>query len=65
MEYTLTWNIQVEADSPAEAAEEALVIMRDPTSIATIFRVDGPDGKTGVVDVEETGNPLWLRPYTP
>jgi hypothetical protein len=64
-EYTLTWNIQLDADNPAEAAEQALAMMRDPHSTATIFRVDGPDGRTGVVDVEEAGNPLWIQPIAP
>lgn len=38
-EYLVTWEMQIDADSPREAAEEALRIHRDPTSIATCFKV--------------------------
>lgn len=41
MEYTVTWTIELEADTPREAAEKALVIHRDPESIATVFSVRG------------------------
>ena len=37
--YRVTWQIDIEADSPKEAAAKALVIMRDPSSIATVFDV--------------------------
>lgn len=38
-EYRVTWVIDLEAESPLAAAEEALRIHRDPTSIATVFAV--------------------------
>ena len=41
--YTVTWEIQIEADSHLEAAEKALEIQRDPDSIATVFEVTGDD----------------------
>lgn len=37
--YLVTWTIEIDANSPREAAEEALRIHRDPNSIATVFRV--------------------------
>jgi hypothetical protein len=37
--YTIVWRIDVEADTPAHAAEAALAIQRDPTSLATVFDV--------------------------
>lgn len=37
--YLVTWEIDIEADSPREAAEKALRIQRDPESIATVFAV--------------------------
>ncbi len=37
--YLITWIIDIEADSPEEAAEEALTIQRRPNSIATVFEV--------------------------
>jgi hypothetical protein len=39
MEYTVQWTIDVDAESPREAAEQALTIQRDPNSIALIYRV--------------------------
>lgn len=39
MNYLVAWYIDIEADSPKEAAEEALRIQRDPSSIATVFDV--------------------------
>ena len=38
-EYRVTWEIDIEADTPLEAAEEALTIQRDPESTATFFKV--------------------------
>lgn len=42
-EYLVTWEINVDADSPKEAAEEALRIQRDPDSIALVFVVRETD----------------------
>jgi hypothetical protein len=39
MDYRVTWVINVEADSPMDAAKQALEIQRDPKSTATIFDV--------------------------
>ncbi len=39
MEYTVKWEIQVEATSPEAAARQALEIQRDVTSTATVFEV--------------------------
>ena len=37
MEYRLTWTIDLDADSPEDAARKALAIHRDPQSLATVF----------------------------
>jgi len=37
--YRVIWEIDVEADSPVEAAREALDIQRDVDSTATFFEV--------------------------
>jgi hypothetical protein len=37
--YRVTWEIDIDAASPREAAEKALHIQRDPDSIATVFAV--------------------------
>lgn len=39
MTYRVRWEIDVDADSPQEAAKTALVIQRDPESWATVFDV--------------------------
>lgn len=38
-EYTVTWAIEVYADTPEEAAREAQRIQQDPESVATVFDV--------------------------
>ena len=38
-EYTVTWVIDLDADSPEDAARKALDVQRDPESIATCFDV--------------------------
>jgi len=35
------WEIDVDADTPIEAAQRALAIQRNPESIATVFTVVG------------------------
>ena len=53
-DYKVTWCIDIEATSAREAAEIALEIQRDPTSIAIIFAVErGSDRQ--VID-------LWEQP---
>lgn len=37
--YRVVWEIDIDADTPKEAAEEALRIQRDPESIAIFFKV--------------------------
>jgi len=38
-EYNVYWEIQIEADTPQEAARIAYTIQQDPNSIATIYTV--------------------------
>jgi hypothetical protein len=38
-EYQVVWSIDVEADSPQEAATKARDTQQDPTSIAHVFEV--------------------------
>jgi hypothetical protein len=37
--YRVVWEIDIWAESPFEAAKEALAIQRDPESIATVFKI--------------------------
>jgi hypothetical protein len=42
-EYRVVWTIELTARSPRAAAEEALKIQRDPSSLATVFVVEGEE----------------------
>lgn len=42
-EYLVTWKIELEADTPGEAAFLALQTQRDPESTATVFEVERMD----------------------
>ena len=58
-EYHVTWEIDLDAASPQEAAEHALAIQRDPDSAATVFDVTDSTGTTDRIDLEgadESGN---------
>lgn len=37
--YRVTWVIDIEAETPQAAAEQALAIQRNPESIATVFDI--------------------------
>lgn len=51
MNYLVTWAIDINTNSPEKAAEEALRIQRDPSSMATVFKVGDEDGKLWSVDL--------------
>jgi hypothetical protein len=51
--YTVTWEIDVDAKTPKEAAREALKIQRDPNSTATVFSVSNQKGTIHTIDLEE------------
>ena len=59
LRYLVEWQIEVDAASPREAAQKALEIQRDPTSLATVFDVqsmeqDKPaEWVTHKIDLEE------------
>jgi len=59
-EYHVTWDIEVEAKNPIEAAETALKIQRDPFSTAIVFRVIDMTGKVVFVDLERDALPNLL-----
>lgn len=55
-EYRVKWDIDIEADSPREAAKEALSIQRDPGSEAVVFEVvDTDSGEIFTIDLLEEG----------
>lgn len=51
--YHVSWEIELDAGSPEEAAAEALSVHRDPGSMATVFIVTAEDGTRYTVDMEE------------
>lgn len=53
-EYKVIWVIDVDADSPREAAEKALAIHRNPDSIATVFTVTDKHGGETLIDLNES-----------
>ena len=40
-EYLVTWDIEITAENPIEAARQALAVQRNPDSMATVFHVNG------------------------
>jgi hypothetical protein len=51
MEYEVIWRIQVDAETPDEAAREAFDCMRDQGSDATVMEVTNPEtGETEEID---------------
>lgn len=51
MEYRVIWTIDLNADSPEDAARKALDIHRNPDSWATHFQVQDPQGRIQEVDL--------------
>lgn len=62
-QYLVKWEIDIEADSPMEAAEKALEIQRDPDSIATCFKVIHPadDEKRSWSDIDLSAEAIRPR----
>jgi hypothetical protein len=56
MNFRVSWEIDIDADSPREAAERALETQRRPDSIATAFAVRDEAGELMEVDLGEDSN---------
>lgn len=54
-EYHVTWEIDMEASTPVEAAKAAWDAMRAIDSMANVFTVNGPDALQIRVDLTEEG----------
>ncbi len=50
--YRVAWEIDIDADSPREAAREALKIQRREGSIATVFTVFDENGDHHNIDLD-------------
>ena len=53
--FLVTWEIDIETDTPRNAALEALHIQRRPGSTATVFRVIDEQGETHQIDLDADG----------
>jgi len=51
-EYLVVWKIELDADSPEEAAKEARRIQLDPESYATVFDITKTDEML-TIDLED------------
>ena len=55
--YLVTWEMDIYANSPREAAEIAWGYMRAPDSTANVFEVINKDGDRVIVDLLEEQQP--------
>lgn len=53
MQFVVEWSIDIEADTPLEAAAEAFRIMQKPGTLANVFDVVSTDGIRHHIDLEE------------
>lgn len=52
--YSVVWAIDIDAESPEEAAQKALQYQRDPNSTATVFNVENVEtGEQSTIDTAE------------
>ncbi len=51
MQYRVLWEIDLDAESVKDAAQQALDVQRDPTSIATCFIVTDENGTRQEIDL--------------
>ena len=56
MEYHVMWEIDIEADTPEEAARIALDIQRNPESTATVFTVTDEEDEMTNIDLIDDEN---------
>ena len=47
------WEIDIDAETPIDAARQALAIQRRPDSTATVFTVLEANGRRATVDLDE------------
>ena len=59
----IVWEIDLHAETPREAAEEAFRIMQRPDTMATVFDVTDETGNTYRVDLMEGEEDERSPPY--
>jgi len=53
-QYRVVWEIDIDAETPDDAAEAALLVQRDPDSIATFFTVEDLEtGERASIDLND------------
>jgi hypothetical protein len=58
--FKVTWTIEVEADTPIEAAYQAWEIQHDPLSMATVFEVSTiPSNQQEPEEIDLVGTKVW------
>jgi hypothetical protein len=50
--FRVVWEVDVDANTPLEAAREAFSMMTDPESTAVVFSVTGPDDARDTVTID-------------
>ena len=66
VDYLVTWRIDMEADSPDEAAARALIVQRDPESTAVVFEVsDTSSGTTWSIDLDDSEQEIYVIEWNP
>lgn len=50
--YHVSWEIEIDAENPRDAAKQALAIQRDPHSLATVFQVLEFDTEQDAVTID-------------
>jgi len=50
-EFRVVWEIDIEAETPTHAAEQAFAIQQDPETMVTVFSVTCPDGDVTTIDL--------------
>ena len=61
MEYRVRWEIYIDAETPEAAAMQALLIQRDPESLAVFFDVFDDRGECIEEDLSGDPPPAWDR----
>jgi hypothetical protein len=64
-EFRVTWEINLDAETPTDAAKRAFAIQRDPISIATVFSVTNPQGAVTVIDLLDATDANQASPDHP
>lgn len=65
-EFRVIWEIDIEAETPTHAVEQAFAIQQDPETMVTVFSVTCPDGDVTTIDLLDRPGvervvPIWAK----